>query len=350
MARALSTLMTLVLAPGLLAGCEGDLPRATEITSMRILGARLEVEGDETRTTPKPGERLRVSLPIVFPTLDADRDDMRSMFIGCTAPDRFTGGLPVCQEIIDAVLAGEDVANALPMLEQSTLSCSELLPPLRRTQRGNVSLQCVNDAPVALFDVRDDFEADALLMLGVVCERGDPYIDAFDPLLFGCEFEDGESGEVLRVQGIMTVQQRAADENRNPSLDALTVLREGVDWEPFDPAEAPPERGCAPSGSERERDPALHSVVPGAHEITLRYDAEAREQVEGEPEDLELTVYTTVGEMERRFTLFYGTRLGSAQAGRHRARWSDRSLLHHRTRSARRVCDHRARGLPALIA
>jgi hypothetical protein len=291
-----------LVVPLLLAGCDSDLPLATEVISMRMLGARLEVIDAEERTTPKPGERLRVSMPIVFPTLERDVGELTSMIIGCTAPDRFTGGLPVCQELIDAALAGDEVADALPMIEGERLHCSDLSAP-RRAQRDAVSLQCVNDAPVAVLDVPSGFDADALLMLGVVCERGDPYIEPLDPALFGCEDNDG--GEIIRLQGFLTVQQRERDRNLNPSLDALTVLREGVEWLAPDPEMLPPEEGCADDVP--EGDPALHSVVPGAHAITLRYDASEREEVEGEPEDLELTVYTTAGEMERRFTLFDGS-------------------------------------------
>jgi len=305
MARA-ATVLTVSL--WLLAGCDSDLPRATEVVSMRSLGARLEVLDDEARTTPEPGERLRVSVPIVFPTLDRDAGELRSMFVGCTAPDRFTGGMPICQELIDAALAGEELNDALPMIEGERLRCSDLQPP-RRAQREAVSLQCVNEAPAPILDVPANFEADAMLMLGVICQRGDPYIEPLDPLLFGCE--DNDDGEIVRVQGILTVQQRAGDRNLNPNLDALTVLREGVEWLAPDPEMLPPEEGCeddVPAG-----DPALHSVVPGTHVITLRYDGDAREEVDGEPEDLELTVYTTAGEMERRFTVFEGTESGTLE-------------------------------------
>jgi hypothetical protein len=301
MARAASVLMLLLLA-----GCDSDLPRATEIVNMRALGARLEVLDDEARTTPEPGERLRVSVPIVSPARDFDVDELSSMFIGCTAPDRFTGGMPICQELIDAALAGEELNDALPMIEGERLRCSDLQPP-RRAQREAVSLQCVNDAPVAIFDVPENFEADSLLMLGIVCQRGDPYIEPLDPLLFGCDDSDG--GEAVRLQGIMTVQQRASDENLNPSLEALTIQREGVEWLAPDPEMLPPQEGC--ENDVPEGDPALHSVVPGKHVITLRYDPSAREEVEGEPEDIELTVYTTAGEMERRFTVFEGSESGT---------------------------------------
>ena len=302
MARAASRLApSLLLA--LLAGCDTDLPRATEIVSMRVLGARLEVEGDEERSTPRPGERLRVTLATAYPTLEGDIEEASSMFIGCTAPDRFTGGVPVCQEIIEAAQSGADVADALPMIEGQRVRCSDIPAPRRREVPGTaVSLQCVSDEPVATFRIPEDFAAEGLLMLGVVCERGDPFIEPASPLLFGCEDADG--GEVLRVQGILAVQQRTSDRNHNPSLDALSVLRENQPWE-APPDTLPAEMNC--EGSTMRGDPTLHRVVPGEHRIKLRYEAAARELAEGEPENLELTVYTTFGEMERRFTLFDGS-------------------------------------------
>lgn len=302
-------LLIAIAACSLLAGCDTDLPRATEVVSMRVLGARLEVVGDETRTTPRPGEQLSVTLATVFPEVDRHLEDAQSLFIGCTAPDRFTGGVPICQEIIDAVVADEDVADALPMVEGERLRCSDLQPP-RRAQEGAVSLACISDEPSVVLDVPESFAADELLLLGVICERGDPFIEPLDPLLFGCA--DLGGGELVRVQGIFTVRQRESDENHNPDLDALSVLREGQPWAPA-PADLPPEENC--EGSVTGDDPALHRVVPGEHRITLRYRPDAREENEGEPENLELTVYTTLGEMERRFTLFEGDEMPDEETG-----------------------------------
>ena len=53
----------------LVLACADNLPKATEIVHMRVLGAKLEVVGDETgRATPKPGEQVKVSFDTVFPT------------------------------------------------------------------------------------------------------------------------------------------------------------------------------------------------------------------------------------------------------------------------------------------
>ena len=47
-----------------LGACEDDLPAVTLIAHMRVLGARTEVQGDPSRSNPKPGERLPVATSI----------------------------------------------------------------------------------------------------------------------------------------------------------------------------------------------------------------------------------------------------------------------------------------------
>jgi len=337
------TALLLALATGLAAGCDSDLPRPTEITRIRVIGARLEVVGDEERVTPEPGESLRVSLPVVFPTTGGDTSELQTMMIGCTAPDRYTGGLPICQELVDAALSGQAASPSVQMFQEK-LRCGEgvlIRRPLNpedetdeRTldpyvQLGAVSAQCKQGDPVAELPVLSTFTARAVLFAGVVCERGTPFIDADDPLLFGCD-GNGEDDEVLRFHGTATVQHEPEDENRNPSLDAFVLLRENADtngdgvtdvadWPAYAPEDLPPEEGCE-AAPDRD-DTIVPSVIEDELQrsgdddervlpLTLRYDASARERSDGQPEDLEFTIYTTFGEMERRFTLFEGTDKG----------------------------------------
>ena len=318
MNRALASIVLSCAA--LLAGCEVDLPQATEITHMRVLGARFEVVGDEERTTPKPGETLRVSMPVVFPTNTETTEDVETLLIGCTGPDRYTGGLPICQEFIDAAMAGGSLTGALPMVDLLDCDRIERLPDFLKNPEpegslpGALSIRCVSGDPVAEVQIPEAFTAENFLFLGVVCERGRARISANDPLLFGCDDSDG--GEVLRFNGNAPVQYEDEQENDNPSLapdlEPFLIEREGRTWEPFVPQaedDMPPDEGCAtytrPSGDvDPKNDPQFHSVVSGAHRIVLKYRADARERFDGEPEPLQFTVYTTLGEMERRFTLF----------------------------------------------
>jgi hypothetical protein len=289
----------LVLAVAVLGGCKNDLPKATEIVHMRVLGATLEVVGDETRSTPKPGETVSISMTTVFPLQKENTDSAQSMLIFCTAPNRFTGGLPVCQEFLDAAQSGSgtDITAALP-LASGKVHCSDLPEPI--LSFGGVSVQCISGDPAAQFKVAENFAAKQKLLIGVICERGDAFINPNDPLIFGC---DHDSGETLRVNELITVEQNKSDENHNPSAANLGVALETRSkdaWSPIDPGLVPVENNC---GSLAGGD-ALPQVDYLSHTMTLSYTAAARETLNGEPEDLELSVYATGGSLERRFTLF----------------------------------------------
>jgi hypothetical protein len=276
------------------------LPKATLIERMRILGARLEVVGDEARATPEPGEQVRVTFSTAFPTLEGSTEEAETLLVGCTAPERFTGGLPVCQEFIDAIEQGQvdlDLAAAVPMFEEK-VTCARLRPTGRFDYRG-VSVRCLRGEPSISLPVRPDFDAEKLLFLGVVCQQGQAYVDASDPLIFGCE--DNGEGEIFRVNGLVPVQRRASEQNLNPSLeDDLEITLNRRPWLPFDRAMLPPEDNC----ESRTSTDSLPIRVGGDHRIRLSYDPDARDLVDGEPETVELSVHATAGEVERRFTLF----------------------------------------------
>jgi len=283
----------------LLAACQDNLPKATEIERMRILGTRIEVVGDEQRSTPKPGEKVRVSLTTVFPSIEDSADDLHTLLIGCTAPGRYTGGIPICQELIDlATTKDAQLIAALPMLMKK-LSCADIDPGIL-SLTPSTSLQCLTGAPTAVLPVGSDFRADNFLFLGVVCERGTPYVDATDPLLFGCEDNDGET---IRVHGQIPVEYKKADENRNPNIDdALSLTIDDGEWDAFDPDMLPDENDCEQSTDQKS--PTIPRRTGGDHTIGISYDPKDRDLVDGKPEVVELTVYATDGDMERRFTLF----------------------------------------------
>ncbi|MGD8863593.1 MAG: hypothetical protein PVI30_26500 [Myxococcales bacterium] len=301
-------------------GCDEDLPKATSIERMRVLGVELEVVGDAPRATPRPGESVRASFPTVFPDLEAEGDDLSTMLIRCTAPTRYTGGIPICQEFLDAALGqGADIAAVLDMqnLDQDRFRCSDL--PVPQITLEGVTVACLQGPPSVELPIPDDYARDAALFLGVVCEEGDPYISPTEPTLFGCEGA-GEEAEVIPINGLIPVQLDDAAENRNPDLDALALyvdlprnipsdeapLENYPDWPAFDgePSALPPRDNCAAQARQLDDDP-LRFLSAGSHELRLRLDPGVREAGEdGDLETLEITVYTSWGEMERRFTLF----------------------------------------------
>lgn len=321
----------------LLHGCDDDLPRATEIVHMRVLGAKLEVanptDGDATRATPKPGEKVRVTLPIGFPALEPnDRGEVLSLqrrqsrvsalIVGCTAPDRYTGGIPICQELIDVATAAPELAGELPAFG-GDFPCP--VNGSSSVTRGALSLHCTQGTPVFELSVPEDYRRDRMLFSGIVCEEGTPFsrTDPQSPFACCARFADPEepspgeepilqecleltSSEAIRVHGLIPVQQRKADVNHNPDIDALTIVRQvNGAWNPVDPSllTVMNETDCKRVADAQENK-ADFPLLYGHIDFTLKYDGKKRERFEGEPEQLEITLYTTHGEMERRFTLF----------------------------------------------
>lgn len=268
---------------------------------MRLLGARVEVEGDPSRATPRPGERAEVSFVAVHPTLEGVNDTVQTMLVSCTQPGRYTGGVPVCQEFLDAALGGAvDVQSVLDIAQK--FRCLDIAEGFYEV--GTVAIRCIDGDPSIPIRVAPSFEADELLYRGIVCEDGNAYVDPFDPLLFGC---DRNEGETFRVHGTVTVQHDAADANHNPSLaDAELLLGNpgeegGRAWDFVAPEAFPAEDDCW-EGADAAG--LLRADSFGNHQITVRYDASAREEVDGEPEDVEISLFATAGELGQRFVLF----------------------------------------------
>jgi hypothetical protein len=110
------------------------------------------------------------------------------------------------------------------------------------------------------------------------------------------------------VYGTVPIQQGAATENHNPSLEAAELFfhESPLLWEESasEVRDVISDETCA--------DLAYSSRVMSTdgHEekVTLRYDADAREQLPGgEPETLTFTAYTTFGKISSRFTVFKPT-------------------------------------------
>jgi hypothetical protein len=302
MGRKLTSMFVMLAA--VLGGCADDLPKATKIERMRVLGARLEVVGDEQRVTPRPGEDVRVTLPTVFPALERSVDDVQTMLIRCTTPTQFTGGLPICQEFLDAAL-GQDSADVAAAIDMDTrLVCGEFPLIAERQEFQGVALWCLGGQPQAELRIPEGIRSDALF-LGVVCEDGAPFLDPSEPTLFGCD-GDAEAEAILVNGQIPVLRGDDSVANHNPSLAPSELLMDLGPWPAWDPSEQelPPSDNCLGT-ARREDDDYLRVADIGDHEITIRYDADAREDdEEGEPESLEFTVFATDGEMERRFTLF----------------------------------------------
>jgi hypothetical protein len=238
--------LVFVLALGA-AACDDPLTRVDLIANLRVLGARVEVEGDPGRASPFPGENASVRWLVAARDVDPE---LGWAFAICSAGPPGSS-LPTC--------AGEPFATA-----------SADVP--------------VTGEPRLDFTVPDDIGGDALAVFGAVCPRSAP---TFDGGGFGCEAGGG------REVALDFLLERDGGTNTNPVLapDALlldgTSIPEGVD--------------CA----------SLPAVGKGSkHTLSLTLSESDRDPIEqtasSEPpkETLQLSHFTTAGALDSTFTVF----------------------------------------------
>jgi hypothetical protein len=297
-ARSFGRAALLVLSLASLFGCEDDLPKASLLSHMRVLGARTEVVGDEMRSTPRPGETARLTWTVAFPDYDTSQDELSSLFLVCTAPSRFTG-TPVCQEIVDVATGrGRPIGG---LFGSQPMGC-DVRPDSVQTV-GGIRLYCVSGRPELEVKIDRNVEADRLIQ-GVICRNGIPQFDLQNALGVSCVGKAGvdpSEVEQIAVYGTIGISKDTEEENLNPDLGRMRLgLRaekssRAVAWNPT-PAEQLPEliQDCSQADS---------SVVlssngyPGVIELSYPEDAESKD------EDLVFSTYATYGDLSRRFTV-----------------------------------------------
>jgi hypothetical protein len=287
------------------AGCEDDLPKASQITHMRVLGASTEVDGDPARTTPKPGETARLTWSMVYPDTQTDDSRLSSLFLVCTAPRQFTG-IPVCQEILERATSGASFVDLVRVdgVAQKLPDCS--VEPDRVHKYDLLTAVCVSHTPKVEIVVPRNVKA-SRLVIGTICRNGTPSLNLSSPTLMSCKpTANAAPSEVesIAVYGTIPIQFDNADRNENPNVAGLSLSFHNppIQWLPTDPEAATTvsDETCYDlSTSKRVMHTEGHE-----EEITLRYDAKLRELFDGEPEPLEFSGYTTFGELSRRFTVF----------------------------------------------
>lgn len=288
-------------------GCQDDFTPASLITKPRLLGIQVQVDGDATRATPFFGESVDVSILVAGPEDSYSPDSISSMVIECTYPDRFTG-IPICQEFLDlAELSSEaleemfGVASLGSIAVPSQLSCDG--PSSNRA--AGVNLSCFEGAPRFVVGTKDIIENRDILLRGVVCTEGTAAFDASAPSLFTCI--DGSSEHTHAFHSRIAVADSKAAENHNPDLESLVLE---INGRPFNynrhaTTEDEQAEDTAIRCSSESMESSGFSLDPYEHRITLRVPDEAREELPGGGrEPFELSIFTSHGEVNRRFTLF----------------------------------------------
>jgi hypothetical protein len=232
----------------LLAGCGQEFDPPSLITGTRVLGAVVQVEGDEARATPQPGETATVTWIVATP-----------------------GAVPPLGWAFVVCPAGPGT-DAAP--------CAA--PPLA-TAQGSAAPQFRLVVPPA--EMLGD--ASRLTILGQICEDGMP-------------ISDPQTGRPACPGAGTTVTvdihlQRTADANHNPALAARPLWLDGVAW--------PADDGSLDCAS-------LPTVAAGSkeHVIRLATLAEDRETIVTPAADpaavptatremLQISSFTTDGEL-----------------------------------------------------
>lgn len=224
--------------------CSEGASEVSSIDYARVLAVRVEVDADPTRATPRFDEAAHARVLVSGPEGAVAVHYAMSL---CVAGP-VNGTLPTCTGATLAAVM-PDTPSESPVLTWSGLSTPEI------------------------------GDAEALLIVGTVCEQGVPATDVSQPGLCVAP----RSAGVSFVGAVTLLDDAATRLNHHPSLAAASARFDDAQW---------PTSDCIHVA----RDGKPHSVS-----ISLR-DAN-RESVEGEPETLQLSWFTSIGALDRHYTV-----------------------------------------------
>jgi hypothetical protein len=214
-------------------GCADEMPSVWLVADTRILGARIEVDGDATRAWPKPGESAKASLIAVHPRLNFDDSQMESMALTCTKA-AFGDAEPLCLELIEGFgQEGDAGYGSLRDMKQlyeqwinnDRFDCDAYQELQKQASELGVSLPfqltCKRgDEPQIELTVENEPKTDAKLLIGVTCDSGKAYVDV-EPdgsalsSFFNCDLN--KKGRTDRW--VLTVPVQTDEEtNQNPAF------------------------------------------------------------------------------------------------------------------------------------
>jgi hypothetical protein len=236
------------------AACGDPLKDPALLEEPRVLGARLETEGDAERATPRPGERATVHWILASPAAD-DGADVGWAFAACKA-EPTARGVPFCQGRVFAEARGRGEPRF------------PFLLPEGAAQAG-----------------------DRLLVWGGFCLGGEPTSNATRGGL--ADFACRNGGEALRVNYAGEVGS-ADRPNHNPSFERAQLAWDGQSWAPSPSAAG---EACSPED--------LRVIAGSKHELRVEASAGDREalarnsELDPSRETLALSHVVSAGELER---------------------------------------------------
>jgi len=240
----------LIWAMGLaLLGCDDPLKTVELVEELRVLGARVEVQGEPGRAAPRPGESARVTMLVAAPEL---RPSFGFALAACPAAPR-NGARAACDAEPFARAASDEGEAGAPVLD---------------------------------FDVPAELDPDGrVLVLGVVCAGDSPAPDGRR-----CQ---GGPGTPVQLELELS---RSGDVNSNPELQADSITFDDQVW-----PEAPLVEGdCSGRG--------LPEVAPDStHVVGVALDEGDRDalprprELDPARESLQLAHFVSGGDITRAF-------------------------------------------------
>lgn len=226
----------------------------------RVVGAIRTVVDEPERTTPRPGETVRMAWQTIAPGVV----ESHTWLILACAPSDQAFGVPVCGG---------------PPFEIFTQTTPQ------------------DGAPVLEIEVPADYEAEQVVVLGAICMGGIVSTD-LDPTstiedLRPCQGDEG-TGEI--VAGTITVEQRPGLRNLRPRLMSLSLRGEEL-TETIDEARQPCAGGSLPEVRLDEEAELTITPVPDQRETFV--DPVLEEET---VEELQNSLFVTEGTLNRRFT------------------------------------------------
>ena len=233
----------------LMVACSESFLPASAVDDLRVIGARIDVQGAAGRANPSPEDEVQASILVI------DQGPLPALtwsFVACVpTPTRI--GVPICGALIEGCqgCVGPPPSDpfALPVLRFQVPSEEEL----------------------------DAVEAREVLLQGVVCGEGVPSADAILEFLSGvsddlapCEDAEGEPivdegersvGRFVTVQ--IPIERDAENPNLNPGIENVS-LNEGAWPPPYAegvPREAPATGCSAALDALQPEDRAKHPVA-----------------------------------------------------------------------------------------
>lgn len=248
-------------------GCDDPLEPLERIEDLRVLGARVEVQGDPQRAAPAPGESVSVRWLVAAPEL---RPALGWALAACVAK-KTNVGIPSCETPPFATVTSATAEPSVP----------ELLLTI----------------PAAV----DPSQSPRIAVLGSICQGALPQGRGETS-----HCPDGAQGTQVSLEFELA---RPKDVNSNPRFAELPLLFDGAEWT------APDELPAACVSSDLPQ----VSAGSGVHEVALAVAADARDAVPQEGdldashESLLLSHFSTAGELERAFSTL-GTDMASTEA------------------------------------